>query len=147
MGVVAFIVVLIISWNLVDIFWLLKAIISLPIACISAGIVAGIFTNMFDAPGLSSEEKEEFHRICGFPIDSYNKKQLYKIIELLESGQADSFKEATNIIRTMTQHEQLLSGNQNMQRQLERQTKELKKIKQENKEIKSEMEWHNYWDK
>ena len=139
-GVIAWIVALIVSWNLIDLIWILKGIVSFFIACFSAGVVGGIVVMLFDAPDYSSEVEEVFRRVCGFPINSYDKKQLYEIIELLESGQAGSFKEATSIVRTMKQHEQLLSQSQKMQQELERQTREMKKIKQESKEIKNELE-------
>ena len=42
------------------------------ISAFSAGIVGGIFLVSFEGPGLSSEDKEEFRRVCGFPTTIWN---------------------------------------------------------------------------
>lgn len=75
--------------------------------------------------------KDSFKRICGFSIDQYEPIQMDQIIELLESGEADTWKEALLIIRTINQHIQLMEENKKLEDKLNETNKTLRKeIKQ-----------------
>lgn len=90
--------------------------------------------------------EEEFKTVCGFPIQKYDKENIHRMIELLESGEADTFKEAANITRSIDQHNKLLEENRMLnerlastEKSLSKQETEFKKMKKQNKNLKNKM--------
>lgn len=165
-GLVIAIIAWFISFNSFDFHIIINFIISTIIAYFAFLIGSVIFGVTFDKSyskqpdgmDVIEEQKKDletkFRRVCGFSIDKYVKYQMHEIIDLLESGEADSFKEAASIIRSTGQHNQILEENRKLKQQLElteksltrelkESKKELKESKRELKDIKSDIWWRD----